>query len=130
MLMPRLAISSFKSPSVPAHTQKDHRVIEMTTLEHESFSGVWRLPCCGACHRRVFNTTGLAAFGAGANYGALVAASAIAASIVAIALTFASYSLLSSCRFPSQTGSLYESHVLPDPSCQTSAFSGRSIPIV
>jgi hypothetical protein len=34
------------------------------------------------------------------------------------------------CRFASQAGSLYESHVWPEASCQTSALNGRSSPIV
>src|SRR4029077_16634274 len=36
----------------------------------------------------------------------------------------------SPCRWTIQLGSLYESHVLPAASCQTSAFNGRSIPAV
>src|SRR6266404_679703 len=34
------------------------------------------------------------------------------------------------CRSAIQLGSLYESHVVPDASSQTSAFNGRSIPTV
>src|SRR5262245_36258908 len=63
-------------------------------------------------------------------YGPVVADFAVAASAAAIALTAGSVSWPSPCRFASQLGSLYESHVLPDASCQTNAFSGRSIPTV
>src|SRR5215467_3308199 len=64
------------------------------------------------------------------HYGDVVAALATAPSDAAIALTVASTSLPSPCRLASQLGSLYESQVSPDASRQTSAFNGRSIPIV
>jgi hypothetical protein len=51
-----------------------------------------------------------------------VAVLAIASSAAAMAVTVPSTSWPSACRFASQLGSLYESHVLPDPSCQTNAF--------
>ena len=57
-----------------------------------------------------------------------VAAFATAASAAVMAFTASSTSR--PCRFASQLGSLYESHVTPEASCQTNAFSGRSMPIV
>ena len=62
--------------------------------------------------------------------GTAVAVLATASRAAAMARTAASTSWPSPCRLASQLGSLYESHVLPDRSCQTNAFSGRSIPIV
>src|SRR6202011_4141383 len=67
---------------------------------------------------------------ASSRYGDVVAVLAIAASAAAMAATGVSTSWPTPCGFASQLGSLYESHVLPDASCQTSAFNGRSIPIV
>src|SRR6516165_4459212 len=64
------------------------------------------------------------------SHGGVVAALASAFSAALRALTVASTSRPSPCRFASQPGSLYDSHVLPDASCQTNAFNGRSIPIV
>src|SRR6266436_4818683 len=54
---------------------------------------------------------------------------AIALSAAAILLTTCSASA-TPCRRAIQLGSLYESHVLPVASFQTSAFNGRSIPTV
>src|SRR5262245_210416 len=47
-----------------------------------------------------------------------------------MALTAASTSWLTPCRCASHLGSLYDSHVVPAASCHTSAFNGRSMPIV
>ena len=74
--------------------------------------------------------TGARAHAAIRHYGDAAAAFASASSAAAMALTAASTSWPSPCRFASQSGSLYESHVLPDASCQTSALSGRSMPMV
>src|SRR6267142_6461497 len=59
-----------------------------------------------------------------------VAALAIALSAAAILLTTGSALAPTPCRCAIQPGSLYESHVVPAESCQTSAFNGRSIPAV
>src|SRR5882762_4957115 len=53
----------------------------------------------------------------------------IASRAVVILLTVGS-ALEMLCRCTIQLGSLYESHVAPDASSQTSAFKGRSIPTV
>src|SRR5258707_12656124 len=63
-------------------------------------------------------------------YGAVVAAFVTLLNAPAIAPSAASASWPRPCRLASQLGSLYESQVAPDASCQTSALSGRSIPIV
>src|SRR5436305_9744239 len=54
---------------------------------------------------------------------------AIALSAALILLTTGS-ALATPCRCAIQLGSLYDSHVVPDASSQTSAFNGRSIPTV
>jgi hypothetical protein len=59
-----------------------------------------------------------------------VAVLAIEARVVAMASRDASTSSASPCRSASHIGSLYESHVVPEESCQTSALRGKSIPIV
>src|SRR5689334_16900873 len=64
------------------------------------------------------------------NYVDPVASLAIALMPAAIALTAGSRCAPNLWRLASQLGSLYESQVLPVLSCQTNAFSGRSIPII
>jgi hypothetical protein len=63
-------------------------------------------------------------------YADLVADLAIWLSAVVRIATVDPTSGVSRCRFASHCGSLYESHVMPDASCQTRVLSGRSIPIV
>ena len=58
-----------------------------------------------------------------------VAALATASRAAVIVPTGGLRSPPSPCRSASQAGSLYESQVSPAASCQTSAFSGRSMPM-
>src|SRR5438132_12768391 len=62
-------------------------------------------------------------------HGVAAATPDIALSALLILLTTGS-ALATPCRCAIQLGSLYDSHVVPDASSQTSAFNGKSIPSV